>query len=154
MREEANLSWKAISGESGDLRENRLGSQKGLMKSYPFPAFFFIWGAISIVGFLLFYVGKDAAFKRRWYPWFTIFSGIVFGSFAISMDTSLIVPIVPIIALITFLNIKFTKFCDRCGVTIGRQGWFTKLVCCPECGAELNAGEETQPRSNHRQIPK
>jgi hypothetical protein len=41
-----------------------------------FPYFIAFWVLLGVAGFLLFYVSNDAAFKRRYFPWFASFTGL------------------------------------------------------------------------------
>lgn len=110
------------------------------MKPEIFPIFFVFWIALAVAGFFLFYANKNVRFKKKYFPWYVIFSSILFLSFTVKMGTPLetLFFIVPVLALITFLNIRATKFCDHCGRTIINQMWFTKAEYCAKCGARLD----------------
>ena len=110
------------------------------MRQNIFPVFFVVWAALGVAGFFLFYRGKDAQFKRKYFPWYVILTGVLFISFGLGMGLppEMLYFMAPAVALITFLNIKSTKFCDRCGSTIVNQMWFTKAEHCAKCGAKLN----------------
>lgn len=99
--------------------------------------------ALGIGGFALFHRGNDPAFKRRWWPRYSILSGVLFalsgGTFAIievGRPASLVIAllILPASALITILNIKLTRFCDGCGAPlITGASLFSPSGCCPKC---------------------
>ena len=111
------------------------------MREEIFPIFFVVWVALGVAGFFLFYVSKNARFKKKYFPWYAILAGVVFISFGlmIGFPSEMLYLMVPAVALITFLNIKSTKFCENCGRTIINQMWFTKVEYCAKCGAKLNA---------------
>jgi hypothetical protein len=105
------------------------------------------WIVLGVAGFFLFYVGRDVAFKRKWFPRFIVLVGILFVLFSTTLMVlssrslgalGILVLVIPATALISYLNIKFTKFCDKCGVTIYAQNWFVPMRFCSKCGAELN----------------
>ena len=106
----------------------------------PFPIFFVVWIALGVAGSLLFYVSKNARFKRRIFPWYVILTSTLFILFGlgIGFPLQMLYIMVPVVGLIAFLNIISTKFCDNCGRTITNQPWFTKVESCPKCGAKLN----------------
>jgi hypothetical protein len=53
------------------------------------------------------------------------------------------VVLAPMVALISYLNIKFTRFCSKCGATIIDHNWFSSTRFCSKWGAELTS---TKPR--------
>lgn len=104
--------------------------------------------AVLLIGsFLLFFRGRDAAFKRKWFPRFNVLVGSQFVFFATTLPVlssrwarglaSLIV-VVPMIILISHINFRFTKFCNICGATIYNLGWPSPARFCPKCGAGLD----------------
>ena len=101
---------------------------------------------------MVFYLGKNAAFKRRWFPRFSIFAGGLFLAFVTAFigvgpgakgGLLVLTLMVPMLVLITFLNIKMTKFCDKCGATLINSNWFVPMRFCSKCGAAL----EGKPKS-------
>ena len=44
---------------------------------------------------------------------------------------------VPAVAAISFLGYKLTRFCPRCGFTVHRTGFFSRVQFCPRCGCKL-----------------
>ena|SRR5215208_4959208 len=110
------------------------------MKPDIFPIFFVVWAVLAVVGLFLFYVNKNAQFKRKYFPWYIILTGVLFCSFILVMGFPVLVMfiVVPVIAIISYLNIKSIKFCDNCGKTLVNQAWLIKPENCAKCGAKLN----------------
>jgi hypothetical protein len=110
------------------------------------------WIVLGAVGFLLFYLGKDVVFKRKWFPRNVMLGGLLFVFYSTTLFTlgsgllgglGVLVVVVPAVCLISWLNIKFTKFCGECGSTIVDQNWFSPMKFCSKCGAELDAKPNT-----------
>jgi hypothetical protein len=110
--------------------------------------FFGTWIVLGIGGFLVFYLGRDAAFKRRWFPRFVMLAGLLFVFFSTTLlalsprsfgGPGALVLLVPGVCLISWLNIKFTKFCEQCGSILFDQNWFSPMRYCPKCGASLDS---------------
>jgi hypothetical protein len=106
------------------------------------------WIVLGISGFFLFYLRRDVAFMRKWFPRFTILVGFLFVVFSATLSVlssrslgtlGVLVVVVPAVCLISWLNIKFTKFCDKCGSTVYYQNWFSPTKFCSKCGAEFDA---------------
>ena len=113
-----------------------------------FACFIGTWIILGIVGVFLFYLSKNVAFKRKWFPRYVILVGILFVSFVTAITAlsssshevwRMLAFMLPVIMLITYMNVKLTKFCDKCGSTLFPQNWFAPLRFCPKCGAELGA---------------
>ena len=118
------------------------------LESIVTACFFGTWIVLGIDGFFLFYLGKDVAFKRKWFPRYVILAGVLFVVFATSIMAfsansleilGMLAFIILITSIISYLNIKMTRFCDKCGATLVNQNWFVAMKFCPKCGAELNA---------------
>jgi hypothetical protein len=106
------------------------------------------WFVLMIGGFVLFYLGGNAEFKRKWFPRYVILGGILFLGFTTAMMARMMnvaeligmwLFMVPTICLISWLNIRMTKFCDGCGKTISNQNWFSRIRFCPNCGSGLES---------------
>ena len=97
----------------------------------PTPIFFLVWAALAVAGFLLFQVNRNAAFKRKYFPWFAALAGAVFLGFMIVIGVPIegLLFMAPFILLITYLNIRTTSFCDSCGRTTYNNTWFAKAEC-------------------------
>jgi hypothetical protein len=126
------------------MNNDTLGVLSGIVST----CFFGTWIVLGVGGFFLFYLGRDVAFKRKWFPRFITFVGVLFVFFSTTLMVlssrslgalSILVIVVPAVFLISFLNIKFTKFCDKCGATVYDQSWFAPMKYCSKCGAELDA---------------
>ena len=109
------------------------------MRDDLFPFFFAFWALLAIAGFLLFYVSNNAAFKRRYFPWFAGSTGLLFvgGAAAMGMPVVMLAIMLPFVALITYLNIRGTQFCEACGKTLLQQMPFSRAEFCSRCGAPL-----------------
>jgi hypothetical protein len=108
------------------------------------------WIILGISGFIVFYLRRDVAFKRKWYPRYVILAGFHFVTFVTALAVlqsrsfsglALSVVVLPVVVLITYLNIKFTKFCDKCGATAFDHNWFTPMRFCSKCGTEFAASK-------------
>ena len=117
-------------------------------------SFMIIWIALGIAGWVLFHRGNDAAFKRKWFPRYTMFAGILFGVFVMLITTSdpnntappgILVLLVPVIGLICYINFRMIKFCGKCGRMIHTTNMFSPPKFCSQCGAPI----ETTPPTQH-----
>ena len=106
------------------------------------------WIVLAIVGFFLFYFGKDAAFKRKWFPRYIVLVGVLFVFFVATQSVvssgslgslGILVVIVPAVYLISYMNIRTTKFCNKCGTTLINMNPFSPMKFCSKCGAGLDA---------------
>jgi hypothetical protein len=98
--------------------------------------FFLAYAGFALAGIVPFYLGRNVAFKRRYYPWYLM---VAFGLFWAggSVEFKPVVAIVWafICAGFCYLTFKNTSFCD-CGLTVwGRL--FDWRDTCPECRALL-----------------
>ena len=106
------------------------------------------WIVLAIVGFFLFYHNKNAAFKRKCFPRYIVLVGVLFVFFTATLSVvssgslwslGILVVIVPAIYLVSYMNLRLTKFCDKCGTTLTNMNGFTAMKFCSKCGAELDA---------------
>ena len=113
------------------------------------------WIILPIVGFLA-SRRMDATAKRRWMPRGVILVGVLFVFFVTTLTVlesrswsslGILVIVVPPLVLISYLNIKFTKFCDKCGATLYNY-WFAPMRFCSKCGAELHSVESARRDSS------
>lgn len=102
---------------------------------------------LGIMGIVVFNFGKDPSLKRRWFPRFIILHGVLFVVFcstivAVGSEPWLALGLLfftgPAIAPICYLNIKTTRFCDKCGVILIYLNWFSPMRSCSKCGAALD----------------
>lgn len=109
-------------------------------------AFFGTWIAVAIVVFAA-SRRMNAAAKRRWIPRAVILLGVLF----IIVETTLFVLesgswsslgylalLVPLVGSISYLQIKLTKYCDKCNATIAARSWFEPARFCSKCGAPVD----------------
>ena len=87
-----------------------------------------LWVLLSTAGFLFFQFSKNAAFKRRYFPWFAGLSGLIFIGIVTTTAISLamLAIMIPLVALITYLHIRGTQFCGACGRTMIHQMPFSR----------------------------
>jgi hypothetical protein len=113
--------------------------------------FFIVWSILGLIGFFTFYVGHDASFKRKYFPWFMVFIGAVFFGFVLALvGTEPLLVLSVALPLIVYLNIRCTVFCDSCGKTIHMGNWFSPAKYCPGCGAALFKQEKYIGTENAR----
>jgi hypothetical protein len=144
-------------------RDDRRRSACPLRESYPMNdlaadalsgivtvCFFGTWVVLGMSGFVIFFLWRDAAFKRKWFPRYVILAGVLFVFFSSTLAVlqsrsfsalALLVIVVPMVVLISYLNIKFTKFCVKCGATVIDHNYFSPMRFCSKCGAELTASK-------------
>ncbi len=115
--------------------------------------FVLTWIALGIAGLILIYLRPDAAFKKKWFPRFVMLTGGLFVFFVAAISVAgtrsiaglgVLFIVVPAVVLISYLNMKFTRFCDKCGATIFAQNWFSPIRFCSKCGAELDSSKPAQ----------
>ena len=105
-----------------------------------FVIFMGLFVILGIAGNILFFTGKNVAFKKKYFSWYVIAAGVLFGLsiIATGMEFIGLMIFIPAIALITFMNLRAIKFCDSCGKTIVSSAWLSKVNFCSNCGAKLN----------------
>jgi hypothetical protein len=106
-----------------------------------FPFFIGTWLVLMALGFYLFHWNRDATFKKKYFPWFVIFGGILLVVFMglVGFPREAFLLMVPAVALVSFLNIRGTRFCSSCGHTnINQTMFFLPPKHCSGCGAKLN----------------
>ena len=120
--------------------------------------FFGTWIVLGIVSFVVFFLGKDTALKRKWFPRFIVLAGVLFVIFSTTImvlgsqswwSLGILLVVVPAVAVISYLNIKMTKFCDKCGATLINSNWFSPMRFCSKCGAVLDdkpEGSDDKPK--------
>ena len=113
--------------------------------------FFGTWIVLGIVSVYLFWIKKDVALKRKWFPRFVVLAGVLFVLFSSTImvlqsrsfqSLGILAIVIPFVILASYLNLKFTKFCGKCGATIIDYNWFSPMKFCSKCGAELDVARE------------
>jgi hypothetical protein len=101
--------------------------------------FFLAWALVTFAGSYLFYYKKDAAFKQKYFPWFTVAVAMLVVLYVAWLGFSLPAVLLIILAVttITRFNLRGTFFCPTCGSTI--YDYVGKPRRCPKCGARLDA---------------
>ena len=102
-------------------------------------AVFILWILLGVAGFSLFYVSRNVAFKRKYFPWYVALVGALFLGFAaaVGIPVPVLAVMTPVVALIAYLNLRATQFCSSCGRTIIQQMFFSRPEFCSKCGALL-----------------
>jgi hypothetical protein len=105
------------------------------------------WILCGIGGFLFFQLNRNGGLKRRLFPWYCYFLGIILliyyamRTWRIIHDFDLFLlllcPAVIIVPLIALMNVKKTKFCLSCGMTIHTGGRPLQNGCCPKCSSQI-----------------
>ena len=102
---------------------------------------FYLWGAITIPGFLFFLYSPNYHLKEKWWKTFiwgtglALFAGIVFRATKLRTTESLVC--VALVPIGWFFLYKDFGFCSSCGTTITRYYfWLPKI--CRECGSEIS----------------
>lgn len=121
----------------------------GMNQDKIFSIFMTTWIVLGAIGFLLFGVHKNAAFKRKVWPIWILFSGGLFIFFLLLIfpkDYTVLGVAIPASSIITYLNLKTVRFCDSCGATVFSRKLITSMKSCPKCGAPLDeARGEKEP---------
>jgi len=108
-----------------------------MRQAWEFVAFIVLW-----IGLLTVHFAADrrlsARAKRRLYPWWLAFLGLVLaGFFARMMRNPLAIAIsVPLIAIFIYMNVRDTTFCPQCDKTV-RNNMYVRHEKCPHCGGPL-----------------
>ena len=99
--------------------------------------YFLVWALITAAGSYLFYYNKDAAFKQKYFPWFTVGIAILIVLYTVWLGFSLpaVLLILLAVVIITRFNLRATYFCPTCGSTVYDS--VGKPRRCPKCGARL-----------------
>jgi hypothetical protein len=102
-----------------------------------FPLFFIVWLLLGIGGAIFFYGSRDAALKRRLFPFFIVFTSALFIGFLFYIQGRIPVVLAIAVLAIGFFNLKATRFCDACGQMVISRMPFASPKYCQRCGAEL-----------------
>lgn len=135
-----------VDQENPGPMSGKAGDEAVIDRAQSEPYFFAAWVSAAIAGYFLFVRGSDAAFKRKWFPWYIVLVGACFAGFVLlpehltvtefKADPWLFVPLLAI-GVICYVNIRVTKFCDHCGSVTFPAGGFTPPKNCSKCGRPL-----------------
>lgn len=112
-----------------------MAAESGLNR---FLAFYLI---LSVLGLIFFWANRNAALKRKTWPWFVIGMAVIFYLFLhqrFEHQTTVRPLFFFGLCLMSFFQIWRTRFCDSCGKTLFyNHSGFQRQRFCPQCGAEL-----------------
>ncbi len=111
-----------------------------------------LWMLLSAIAWLLAVTGgvaffathRDAALKRRLWPWANVLAAVTFVALALwasgpSIELS---PLLAIgVAGLTAFGWRIAQFCGRCGATVLNANPFVRERFCPRCAARLHADD-------------
>ena len=100
---------------------------------------YFILALVSVafIGFMIFFKGSNAAFKRLYFPSFVIVcAGLLAMCILWIFPTTRFFVMFPI-GMLGYACVQATKFCDRCGSTAAPNRRLRPRANCPKCGAPL-----------------
>ena len=105
----------------------------------PFPVAFGVWFVISIGAAAFFRFNKNAELKRKaWAPLLVVASVVFVGIvWTLSRKLEVLFVVIPAVCLLTLANLRMTRFCDACGVTVRSPSPWRPAAYCPRCGAGL-----------------
>lgn len=123
-----------------------------------FLLFVFGAGLVIMVWGMALHFSKDVTYKRRWFPYLVVYQqGLMllmilmplgFGSVLRVEQLVGMAVFVPLIAWGCYLQIKHTKFCDRCGGWVTTNGFFTSFPGrCGQCGTYIATKPEPPDNS-------
>jgi hypothetical protein len=110
-----------------------------------------------VVGWIVFYPGKNAEFKRWWLPRYVIGAAILFGctvmvtvlaSRSLWAIIALVICAPGLIGIVSgqCYDISMSKICDRCGRVNFPYWGFSPATMCMKCGADLDAKKPAYDR--------
>ncbi len=93
-------------------------------------------------GFAFFATHRDAALKRRLWPWANVLAVATFVALAL-WASALSIELAPLLAVgavgLTAFGWRIAQFCGRCGATVLNANPFVRERFCPRCAARLHA---------------
>ena len=99
---------------------------------------FVVWAALTAAGGIFFWFHRNAALKRKLFPWYVIGGGGFFAGIAIwQTGGRMAFLLVPAVAVIAWLNIRNTRWCDQCGRMSAPRSALRPEEFCARCGASL-----------------
>ncbi len=107
------------------------------------PALLLWFGAFFLTsagGGLYFWFGTNASNKRQLYPWYSLFSGVLFLGFVFfsGAPPAFLIFAIPAVAWASYAHARTTVFCPRCARMIYRGRWLNQTNFCPRCGQALD----------------
>ena len=101
------------------------------------------FGIAAVAGGIFLQLNRDAALKRRVFPWYMIAMGVLWLVYAMTAGfppwTFLL--LAPWAALVVYATNRFIKFCDACGATQRMSKILRPPRVCSICGAPLDRGD-------------
>jgi hypothetical protein len=99
--------------------------------------FLLTWLILGGLDIYVFFINRNAAFKRTMLPWFAVLSGLVclFFMFMSGFPGRLIFLFIVAFALISYINIRRIRFCDACGKMLFNYFGLDPPTECSKCGA-------------------
>jgi hypothetical protein len=101
------------------------------------------WVLYGSLGATYFYLGKDVARKRRYYPWFMLFAALVMTASPMLIGERWWVSVLVAVPSFAFALwfIATTVFCDACSAMLLEGVSGTPPTVCRRCGAAFQGGE-------------
>jgi hypothetical protein len=121
----------------------------GYYSSLVWPTFIGTRLGLAIIGGLASW-RMSAAAKRRWLTPWIILIGVLFICFSTTIfvlasrswsSLAILIVNVPMVVWISYLNLKLTKFCDKCNATLFNRMNSPPIRLCPKCGAQLDTAK-------------
>jgi hypothetical protein len=97
------------------------------------------WAMLAVGGLFAFYVNRNVAFKRKYFPWFHASGVVLFILLAIraGMAPVMVAGMTPLVALVSYVHVRSTQFCRACGRTLVQQLPIPRATVCSQCGGVL-----------------
>jgi hypothetical protein len=93
-------------------------------------------------GFAFFATHRDAALKRRLWPWANLLAAVSFVALAL-WASGPSVELAPLLLIgvggLAAFGYRTAQFCGRCGATVLNANPFVRERFCPKCAARLHA---------------
>lgn len=100
------------------------------------------WVLIAGAAFAFFATHRDAALKRRLWPWANLLMSVSFVALAVWASGAWVelAPLLLVgVAGLTVYGYRTAQFCGRCGATVFSANPFARERFCPKCAARLHA---------------
>jgi len=100
------------------------------------------WVLVAGGGLAFFATHRDAALKRRLWPWANLLASASFVALAV-WASGASVELAPLLLVgaagLTAYGYRAAQFCGRCGATVFSANPFVRERFCPKCAARLRA---------------